>query len=248
MRHGFGGSVCLQGRHIFGLLAGLVASASLHLVLIFVGLSSIMTGVSVPTRGDRLLVELRSPFSDSQRVFSELDTQIEKPPSLQGSQSVEPPAIKSGQLIKSTGPMVTGSEPPKSFDTRREPVEKPPAVTEIASSSQRKLDAYPDYRAVGLDPQPYPLHEINPAYPQQAGSLEGSVVLRLLINERGIVDDVVVVSSFPKDVFDEPAVMAFRSALFSPGMFLGMPVKSQLTIEVEFLPTNRGAGVSGRGY
>jgi TonB family protein len=180
--------------------------------------------------------------------FSDSESQIDKPPSLQGSQSMEPPAIKSGQLIKSTGPMVIGSEPPKIPDTRREPDEKPPAVSEIASSSQRKLDAYPDYRAVGLDPQPYPLHEINPVYPQHAGSLEGSVVLRLLINERGIVDDAVVVSSFPKDVFDESAVMAFRSALFSPGMFLGMPVKSQLTIEVEFLPTNRGAGVSGRGY
>ncbi len=248
MCHVFGGSVYLQGRHTFGLLTGLVASASLHLVLIFAGLSPLLTGVSVPNRGDRLLVELRSPLSDLQRVFSDSESQIDKPPSLQGSQSMEPPAIKSGQLIKSTGPMVISSEPPKIPDTRREPDEKPPAVSEIASSSQRKLDAYPDYQAVGLDPQPYPLHEINPAYPQHAGSLEGSVVLRLLINERGIVDDAVVVSSFPKDVFDESAVMAFRSALFSPGMFLGMPVKSQLTIEVEFLPTNRGAGVSGRGY
>ena len=248
MRHGFGGSVYLQGRHTFGLLAGLVASASLHLVLIFAGLSPLLSEGLTQTRRDRLLVELRSQLPDSRLVSSELDTQIEKPPSQQGSQSMEPPAIKSGQLIKSTGPMATGSEPPKIPDTRRAPDEKPPAVSEIASSSQRKLDAYPDYRAVGLDPQPYPLHEINPAYPQHAGSLEGSVVLRLLINERGIVDDAVVVSSFPKDVFDESAVMAFRSALFSPGMFLGMPVKSQLTIEVEFLPTNRGAGVSGRGY
>ena len=248
MCHVFGGSVYLQGRHTFGLLAGLVASASLHLVLIFAGLSPLLTGVSVPNRGDRLLVELRSPLSDLQRVFSDSESQIDKPPSLQGSQSMEPPAIKSRQLIKSTGPIATGSQPPKISDTRLEPDEKPSAVSEIASSSQRKLDAYPDYRAVGLDPQPYPLQEINPAYPEDAGSLEGSVVLRLLINERGIVDDAVVVSSFPKDVFDESAVMAFRSALFSPGMFLGMPVKSQLTIEVEFLPTNRGAGVSGRGY
>lgn len=243
-----GGPVYLQGRYPFGLLAGIGASASLHLVLIFAGLSPLLTGVSVPTQGDRLLVELRSPLSDPRRVASESDNQIDKPPGLHSSQSAEPPAINPGQFIKSAGPVLIGSELPKVPDSRRAPDEKLPAVSEIASSSQRKLDAYPDYRAVGLDPQPYPLHEINPAYPQHAGSLEGSVVLRLLINERGIVDDAFVVSSFPKDVFDEPAVMAFRSALFSPGMFLGMPVKSQLTIEVEFLPTNRGAGVSGRGY
>jgi hypothetical protein len=90
MCHVFGGSVYLQGRHTFGLLTGLVASASLHLVLIFAGLSPLLTGVSVPNRGDRLLVELRSPLSDLQRVFSDSESQIDKPPSLQGSQSMEP--------------------------------------------------------------------------------------------------------------------------------------------------------------
>lgn len=105
-----------------------------------------------------------------------------------------------------------------------------------------------DYRAVGLDPPPRPLHDIDPEYPLAQGGREGVVVLRLLINEKGIVDEAIVVRSFPPGVFDSSAVVAFGSAKFSPGMFLGLPVKSQLTVEVEFMPTNRGAAVSGRGY
>lgn len=105
-----------------------------------------------------------------------------------------------------------------------------------------------DYRAVGLDPPPRPLNDIEPEYPLTQGLREGVVVLRLLINEKGIVDEAIVVRSFPPGVFDSSAVVAFGSAKFSPGMFLGLPVKSQLTVEVEFMPTNRGAAVSGRGY
>jgi TonB family protein len=105
-----------------------------------------------------------------------------------------------------------------------------------------------DYRATGLDPPPTPLHDIEPEYPTHQGLREGVVVLRLLINEKGIVDEAIVVRSFPPGVFDSSAVVAFGSAKFSPGMFLGLPVKSQLTVEVEFMPTNRGAAVSGRAY
>jgi periplasmic protein TonB len=41
---------------------------------------------------------------------------------------------------------------------------------------------------------------------------------------------------------------AFGKALFSPGKILGVAVKSQITVEVEFMPINRGATVSGRTY
>lgn len=104
------------------------------------------------------------------------------------------------------------------------------------------------YRTDGLDPPPRLLSEIDLVYPESAGLREGRVVLRILINERGIVDNVMVTQAFPKEFFDEAAMAAFRTALFSPGKFLGVPVKSQLLIEVEFLPTNRGANVSGKGY
>lgn len=117
----------------------------------------------------------------------------------------------------------------------------------VANEAERSPDISA-YRSNGLDPAPRLLSEVDPGYPDAAGVREGRVVLRILVNERGIVDDVMVINAFPKGVFDEAAMSAFRSALFSPGRYLGVPVKSQLSIEVEFLPTNRGANVSGRSY
>lgn len=130
-------------------------------------------------------------------------------------------------------------------------LQEPSSTRGAHSTEVNEADRSPDisaYRSLGLDPAPRLLSEVDPSYPDAAGVREGRVVLRILVNERGIVDDVMVINAFPKGVFDEAAMAAFRSALFSPGRYLGVPVKSQLSIEVEFLPTNRGANVSGRGY
>ena len=111
------------------------------------------------------------------------------------------------------------------------------------------LPPAPDYLvAVRLDPAPQPLGDIEPEYPEAGASRSGSVVLRILIGEKGQVDDVAVVRSSPPGVFDQSAVLAFSKASFSPGKLLGVAVKSQVTIEVQFTPLNRGAKVSGRGY
>jgi TonB family protein len=72
------------------------------------------------------------------------------------------------------------------------------------------------------------------------------VVLRLLINERGTVDEVTVVRAEPIGVFEKSALAAFRGARFSPGMRYGAAVKSQLLVEVQYRMDPRAA--SGRGY
>lgn len=111
------------------------------------------------------------------------------------------------------------------------------------------LPPAPAYLPSGkLDPGPRPLHDIEPAYPDDGNLRQGSVVLRLLINESGEVDNAAVVRAIPQGVFERSALAAFSAARFAPGRFLGVAVKSQLTIEVEFMPINRGARVSGRAY
>ena len=111
------------------------------------------------------------------------------------------------------------------------------------------LPPAPDYLfAAKLDPAPEPLGDIEPEYPEEGASRSGSVVLRILIGEKGQVDNVAVVRSSPPGVFDQSAVLAFSKARFSPGKVLGIAVKSQITIEVQFTPLNRGAKVSGRAY
>ena len=130
------------------------------------------------------------------------------------------------------------------------PVSETPLKTAISPTSNAiDLPPAPSYRAAGtLDPGPKPLSDINPDYPVRAGQQQGLVVLRLLINEQGVVDNVAVVRSTPLGYFEESALQAFGAALFSPGRLLGVAVKSQITVEVEFLPINRGATVSGRTY
>ena len=99
-----------------------------------------------------------------------------------------------------------------------------------------------------LDQPPMPLNIIEPEYPDSVGMQQGSVELRILINEHGLVDDVSVVRSFPPQLFDRSAIMAFSKAIFAPGKYLGIPVKSQISVEIEFTPYNRGGNVSDRGY
>jgi protein TonB len=72
------------------------------------------------------------------------------------------------------------------------------------------------------------------------------VVLQLLINERGSVDEVAVVRAEPSGVFEKSALAAFDSARFSPGILFGAAVKSQLLVEVQYRLESRA--ISGRGY
>ncbi len=81
---------------------------------------------------------------------------------------------------------------------------------------------------------PVPLSDIEPVYPERAGSIQGKVVLTVYINEQGNVDEVVIVRAFPEGLFEAAAVEAFAKAQFSPGKQLGVPVKSQFTVEVAF--------------
>jgi protein TonB len=126
----------------------------------------------------------------------------------------------------------------------------PPAVAppEPAVKAPPRLPPAPEYQMAGrLDPGPRPLSDVVPVYPPEAGQLRGTVVLRLLINEDGKVDNVGVVRSSPEGIFEASAVEAFSAARFSPGAVLGVPVKSQLTIEVAFTPLQR-SDVSSRKY
>jgi TonB family protein len=132
---------------------------------------------------------------------------------------------------------------------RPEPARTSVPVVAAVAAADTALAPAPDYLfGAPLDPGPRPLGDIEPEYPESANLQEGTVVLRLLISETGIVDDVAVVRADPKGVFDDAALEAFRKARFSPGMVLSTPVKSQITVEVHFLPINRGARISGRTY
>ena len=138
--------------------------------------------------------------------------------------------------------IITDAPKPPVEESKVEPLQPQNMLVE-------ELPPAPSYvKTSELDPPPVPLNEITPEYPDTAGIREGFVVLRILINEQGKIDNLATVRSFPKGIFDNAARTAFGKATFSPGMRFGIPVKSQLTIEVHFTPDSRGGDVSGRGY
>jgi protein TonB len=129
------------------------------------------------------------------------------------------------------------------------PLPAPTRAAHEAAAADASLAAAPDYAfGARLDPGPRPLTDIEPDYPDMAHLREGVVVLRVLISERGVVDNVAVVRAEPRGVFEQAAIEAFSKARFSPGLAAGTPVKSQITVEVQFMPINRGARVSGKTY
>lgn len=137
----------------------------------------------------------------------------------------------------------------KSEKAEPHPLSRSMPAAEPADPWQRALSPAPEYAlGIRLDPGPRPLDDIDPDYPDPVNLRTGSVVLRILISETGHVDDISVVRAEPPGVFDQAAVDAFSRARFSPGMASGTPVKSQIRVEVQFMPINRGARISGRTY
>ena len=170
------------------------------------------------------------------------------------SMTKEPrPVERSASAVRDTRVTAPAGAPPHSIATPApapvagpEPVAATPAT---APPAEKALPAAPDYAfGIRLDPGPRPLDDITPDYPEAGHLREGSVVLRLLISATGHVDNVAVVRSEPRGVFDEAALEAFGKARFAPGLAAGTPVKSQITVEVQFAPINRGGRVSGRTY
>ena len=92
------------------------------------------------------------------------------------------------------------------------------------------------YEARALDSVPRVIGELQPEYPEEARrvNLEGSLKLKVRIDEFGQVRDVEVLESTPRDVFDQAAVKALRQARFRPALRDGRPVRSQIYLRVDF--------------
>ena len=141
------------------------------------------------------------------------------------------------------------SESPNVSGTAQSVTAVAPSPRSSAEPSRRALPDAPDYvLAKLLSVGPRPLEDIEPKYPEGADLRTGKVVLRLLIGDTGHVDDVAVVRANPPDLFDASALEAFAKARFSPGLAGGIAVKSQMTVEVDFVPLNRLSRISGRSY
>lgn len=97
------------------------------------------------------------------------------------------------------------------------------------------------YTAREVDVHPSALKAIWPAYPEEAASanVTGSVVLLLLLDEGGKVQEISVEEATPPGYFEKSAVAAFRNARFTPAQRQGRVVKSRMRIKVNYELTDR---------
>lgn len=156
------------------------------------------------------------------RVNDDYRTDAPRTP-LQARLSVNPPppaAVPSPtQSALASTPAIYGDP------ARRPPSQEPPAASGGDS---------PYYAAREVDVRARPLGEIQLSNPDLTGNERGIVVLKVLVNAEGRVDNVVVVRAEPFHTFGPGLLTPFLNARFSPARKGGRPVKSQLLVEVRY--------------
>lgn len=82
---------------------------------------------------------------------------------------------------------------------------------------------------------PKPLVRVNPGYPDAAKreGISGLVIVEAMINERGTVDDAVVLKGLPHGL-DQAAVDAIRQWTFEPATIDGKPVPVIFNLTINF--------------
>lgn len=129
---------------------------------------------------------------------------------------------------------------PPAEAAKPEPAPIPPgAVARNPDDLGLPLDKY--YTSRDVEVRAEPLNEVDLLYPLRAYQMRtrGKVTLRLLINERGGLDQVTVLEAEPRGVFEEAALTATNALQFLPALRHGRRVKSQKTVEVVFDPYER---------
>ena len=145
------------------------------------------------------------------------------------------PAEKPGATVhEDTRPKPAATKAKPKRESRRAataPASAPIAGIELPLS--RDPTYYP---AIQLDVYPQPLAPIKLNYPDRAAvqRLDGNLLLLLLIDEFGAVNDASVVEARPEGYFEEAALSVFRALRFSPAQKQGHPVKSQVLLQVRY--------------
>lgn len=199
------------------LLVACTLSLLLHLALLL--------GIPVyPTGGVPQAVHL---------IYARLEPAANSEP--QPREATLTPAEKPGVPVREDArpkPAATNTDPKReSRQAATAPASAP--IAGIGLPSSRDPTYYP---AKQLDVYPRPLEPIKLNYPDGAAAqrLDGVLLLLLLIDEFGVVNEASVVEARPEGYFDEAALSVFRATRFSPAQKNGHPVKSRVLLQVSY--------------
>jgi periplasmic protein TonB len=80
------------------------------------------------------------------------------------------------------------------------------------------------------------VYQVPPVYPMRAKRLgiEGWVRVNILVSAEGDVEDVEILESEPKGVFENSVIQNVRSWRYSPGTVDGKPVRTRGTVTIRF--------------
>jgi protein TonB len=123
-------------------------------------------------------------------------------------------------------------------ETRTRPQPDPALPAVSGGGIELPLNRDPTYYpARQLDVYPQPLTPIKLDYPATAASARanGRLLVLLLIDEFGVVNDASIVEAEPQGYFEETALEVFRAARFSPAQKQGKPVKSRALLQVNYV-------------
>lgn len=187
-------------------LLALAVSLSVHLALSFsvhAG-GSTRGGVSPGPRPSNVLTVELSPIGET--VYP----------------AVSRGAVDAGQNEKPPVDLVVNAAP------QRQQMDETPSLLAIAKPAEPHYFESRELTQKPLIMQDVPADLVLdlPDVPVQAA------VLRMLINEYGDIDQVIVVNSLLPDFARQMVVDAFAKTRFHPGRINGLPVKSQIRIEI----------------
>ena len=94
----------------------------------------------------------------------------------------------------------------------------------------------PRVKFIPYDDPPVARSGINPIYPEiaQEAGIEGTVIVQAFINDKGIVEETIILKGVPNTGLDEAAAEAIKKTRFKPAKQRDRPVGVWISIPVHF--------------
>ena len=98
----------------------------------------------------------------------------------------------------------------------------------------------PRVRFIPYDDPPVARSAINPVYPEiaQEAGIEGTVIVQAFINDKGVVEETIILKGVPNTGLDEAAAEAIMGTRFKPAKQRDRPVGVWISIPVHFTLKN----------